>query len=41
MPKHVFGLSLFVVVLPLGGSIRAKEVVFIGASMKRSLVCTR
>jgi len=34
MPKHVFRLSLFVVLLALGGSIRAKEVVFIGTSMK-------
>lgn len=34
MPKHLFGLSLFVVLLALGGSIRAREVVFIGTSMK-------
>ena len=34
MPKHIFRLSLFVVLLALGGSIRAKEVVFIGTSMK-------
>ena len=34
MPKHVFRLSLFVVLLALGGSIRAKEVIFIGTSMK-------
>jgi len=33
MPKHIFRLSLFVL-LALGGSIRAKEVVFIGTSMK-------
>src|SRR5438477_12516212 len=34
MPRHIFRLSLFVVLLALGGSIRAKEVVFIGTSMK-------
>jgi hypothetical protein len=34
MPKHIFRLSLFVVLFALGGSIRAKEVVFIGTSMK-------
>ena len=34
MPKHIFRLSLFVVLLALGGSIQAKEVVFIGTSMK-------
>ena len=34
MPKHIFRLSLFVVLLTLGGGIRAKEVVFIGTSMK-------
>jgi hypothetical protein len=34
MPKHIFRLSLFVVLLALGGSIRAREVVFIGTSMK-------
>ena len=34
MPKHIFRLSLLVVLLALGGSIRAKEVVFIGTSMK-------
>jgi hypothetical protein len=34
MPKHVFRLSLFIVLLALGGSIRAKEVVFVGTSMK-------
>ena len=34
MPKRIFRLSLFVVLLALGGSIRAKEVVFIGTSMK-------
>jgi hypothetical protein len=34
MRKHIFRLSLFVVLLALGGSIRAKEVVFIGTSMK-------
>jgi hypothetical protein len=34
MPKHIFRLSLFVVLLALGESIRAKEVVFIGTSMK-------
>ena len=34
MPKHIFRLSLFVVLLALGGSIRAKEVVFIGTSMR-------
>jgi hypothetical protein len=36
MPKHIFRLSLFIVLLALGGSgnIRAKEVVFIGTSMK-------
>jgi hypothetical protein len=34
MPKHIFRLSLFVVLLAFGGSIRAKEVVFIGTSMK-------
>src|SRR6059058_2921530 len=34
MPKHIFRLSLVVVLLALGGSIRAKEVVFIGTSMK-------
>ena len=34
MRKHIFRLSLFVVLLVLGGSIRAKEVVFIGTSMK-------
>lgn len=34
MPKHIFRLSLFVVLLTLGGSSRAKEVVFIGTSMK-------
>ena len=34
MPKHIFRLSLFVVLLALGGGIRAKEVVFIGTSMK-------
>src|SRR5207245_6454759 len=34
MPKHIFRLSLFFVLLALGGSIRAKEVVFIGTSMK-------
>ena len=34
MPKHVFRLGLFVVLLALGGSIWAKEVVFIGTSMK-------
>ena len=34
MRKHMFRLSLFVVLLALGGSIRAKEVVFIGTSMK-------
>src|SRR4029077_12147577 len=34
MPKHILRLSLFVVLLALGGSIRAKEVVFIGTSMK-------
>jgi hypothetical protein len=34
MPKHIFRLSLFVALLALGGSIRAKEVVFIGTSMK-------
>ena len=34
MPKHVFRLSLFVLLLAFGGSIRAKEVVFIGTSMK-------
>ena len=34
MPKHIFRLSLFVVLLALGGSILAKEVVFIGTSMK-------
>jgi len=33
VPKHIFRLSLFVL-LALGGSIRAKEVVFIGTSMK-------
>ena len=33
MPKHIFRLSLFVL-LALGGSIRAEEVVFIGTSMK-------
>src|SRR5438094_715321 len=30
MPRHIFRLSLFVVLLALGGSIRAKEVVFMG-----------
>ena len=34
MPKDILRLSLFVVLLALGGSIRAKEVVFIGTSMK-------
>ena len=34
MPRHIFRLSLFVVLLALGGSIRAREVVFIGTSMK-------
>src|SRR5438045_7985732 len=34
MPKHIFRLSLVVVLLALGGSIRAKKVVFIGTSMK-------
>src|SRR5438270_13875086 len=34
MPRQFFRLSLFVVLLALGGSIRAKEVVFIGTSMK-------
>ena len=34
MPRHIFRLSLFVVLLALGGSIQAKEVVFIGTSMK-------
>jgi hypothetical protein len=34
MPKHIFRLTLFVVLLALGGSIRSKEVVFIGTSMK-------
>ena len=34
MPKHIFRLSLLVVLLALGGNIRAKEVVFIGTSMK-------
>ena len=34
MPKHILRLGLFVVLLALGGSIRAKEVVFIGTSMK-------
>ena len=34
MPKHIFRLSLFVVLLALGGSIRGKEVVFIGTSMR-------
>jgi hypothetical protein len=34
MPNHIFRLSLFVVLLALGGSIQAKEVVFIGTSMK-------
>ena len=34
MPKHIFRLSLLVVLLALGGSIQAKEVVFIGTSMK-------
>jgi hypothetical protein len=33
MPKHIFRLSLFVVLLALGGNIRAKEVVFIGTSL--------
>jgi hypothetical protein len=34
VPKRIFRLSLFVVLLALDGSIRAKEVVFIGTSMK-------
>ena len=34
MPKHIFRLSLVVVLFALGGSIRAKEMVFIGTSMK-------
>jgi hypothetical protein len=36
MPKNIFRLSLLVVLLALAGSgsIRAKEVVFIGTSMK-------
>ena len=34
MPKHIFRLSLLVVLLALGGNIRAKEVVFTGTSMK-------
>jgi len=34
MPKHIFRLSLVVVLFTLAGSIRAKEVVFIGTSMK-------
>jgi hypothetical protein len=34
MPKSIFRLSLFVLLLAVGGSIRAKEVVFIGTSMK-------
>ena len=34
MPKRIFRLSLFVVLLAFGGSIRGKEAVFIGTSMK-------
>ena len=34
MSNHICRLTLFVVLLALGGSIRAKEVVFIGTSMK-------
>src|SRR5438445_1014719 len=34
MPKHIFRLSVFIILLALGGSIPAKEVVFIGTSMK-------
>jgi len=34
MPKHIFRLSLVVVLFTLAGSIRAKEMVFIGTSMK-------
>jgi hypothetical protein len=34
MPKYIFRLNLFIVLLALGGSTPAKEVVFIGTSMK-------
>ena len=32
--KHIFRLSVFIILLALGGSIPAKEVIFIGTSMK-------